>query len=256
MSKSIRILLVILVVALSLCACSKTEPVLEASTTTPIVIVVTATSPPTAEPTNEPTPTLEPTAEPTPTPAATDTPIPLATITPTPESTPEPTPCATIFLPKVTLVTHFVIVTPVPTAQFTPGELIDTFELDDSVFNRITPSLILEVGDYEILGNSQSTKMLGFIRSANEAEIKLDKVTWVEDSNADGGYRIVNNSTITILYPIDPNCELWFTAGSSLHYRAPIADLPPYIENWGDDVIWDVYIEDGKVTMLVEKYMP
>lgn len=261
MTKHIRILSAVLVLVLLLCACSKSTPTLESDAPTPTQVANTNTPAPDTNTTSQSQDASDITPTPEPTNIPTDTPIPLATltatpqptITPTPQPTITPTPTPTISIPTRAINTVFEIVTPAPTAEYTANDFITKFQLDDNALERANPSSILATSDFESLGAESSTKINGYIKNATTEKIEVDKILLKPIKTLKKGFNIINSQQNTATYPIHPNCEVWFLATSSLQYKVPTSDLPDFIENYGDEVIWDIYLEDDKVVMIIER---
>ena len=141
-----------------------------------------------------------------------------------------------------------------------------------------TPSAILDyrnVSEYEQLAN-YDTQFKGYIYSFDGTIMTVEKIDWVtpeQDSTISGNYEIRLADDLQE-YPASESVEVWILSEDIIyHYKIPAGELTDYLECYeefeksqgfpssveGKEIhtaLWNVYLLDGEISVLIENYLP
>lgn len=93
-----------------------------------------------------------------------------------------------------------------------------------------------------------------YIIYIDDDKIGLNEVIWISDMQEESGFKIVDPSPEVIQCPIAQDVEVWVLT-EMVHIKIPLEDLKSYVEKF-DYALWNVEVKEGKVTALMERYVP
>ncbi len=146
-----------------------------------------------------------------------------------------------------------------------PGSAIALFPMSPAEFaNRYhvtldwEPSEILDYADeYSKVTGSADGNIKWQLVSADGYAVEVNEVEWVTDNNEPNGFRIDDASAETKRYELASDAGVWLLIESSPLYQIPLSDLPAFLKSEaGRSALWNFKLEDGKVALLTQQYLP
>jgi hypothetical protein len=197
---------------------------------------------------------------------------PVPSLTPSQSSTPAVTVAATTAaaVPTTVIGTASASATATVTATTSPNKSVDdllklvhdTDPQTDITWvkkNYILPDKIQDFGHSSDIDSKyitdDMTKILAYIKVIDNQSMDFDDVV-LQKSGTEDEYAIVNESKGYKNYPLAQSNMIFVNfEGTDIRYSITMDFLPKQL-NWKQNNLYNVYLKDGQIKLLIEQYQP